>query len=338
MLIVMRKDATGAQVDGVLEVVSKLGFKGHAMPGAQRVAIGITGNKGPISADHFRYLDGVTDAIPVSKPFKLVSREVKQEDTVIQVGGVTIGGGTFAVMAGPCAVESREQLLEVARAVKEAGASILRGGAYKPRTSPYSFQGLRDKGLEYLAEARAETGLPVVTEVKDVETLPMVAAYADILQIGARNMQNFSLLEAVGQVPKPVLLKRGLSSTVEEWLMAAEYLASGGNYQIILCERGIRTFETVTRNTLDLGILPVLRELTHLPVIVDPSHATGRWAAVTPLARASVAVGADGLMVEVHPDPARALSDGPQSLKPSKFKTLMQGVRSVAGAVGMRLA
>ncbi len=338
MLIVMHKDATPAQVDAVLDRIAGLGFKGHAMPGAQRVAIGITGNKGPVDPDAFRYLDGVVDAIPVSRPFKLVSREAKGEDTVLHVRGATIGGGHFAVMAGPCAVESREQLMEVAHAVKDAGASVLRGGAYKPRTSPYAFQGLRDQGLRFLAEARDATGLPVVTEVKDVETLPMVAEYADILQIGARNMQNFSLLEAVGQVHKPVLLKRGLSSTVEEWLMAAEYLASNGNFEVILCERGIRTFETLSRNTLDLGILPFLREMTHLPVIVDPSHATGRWSAVPPLARAAVAVGADGLMVEVHPDPARALSDGPQSLKPNKFKLMMEGVRAVAAAVGVTIS
>jgi len=338
MLIVMHKAATPTQVEAVLDRITTLGFKGHAMPGAQRVAIGITGNRGPIDPDEFRYLDGVVEAIAVSRPFKLVSREAKAEDTVLHIRGATIGGGNFAVMAGPCAVESREQLLEVAVAVRDAGASVLRGGAYKPRTSPYSFQGLRDLGLRYLAEARDATGLPVVTEVKDVETLPMVAEYADILQIGARNMQNFSLLEAIGQLRKPVLLKRGLSSTVEEWLMAAEYLASNGNFEVILCERGIRTFETLSRNTLDLGILPFIRELTHLPVIVDPSHATGRWSAVPPLARAAVAVGADGLMVEVHPDPAHALSDGPQSLKPSKFKTMMEGVRAVATAVGVTVS
>jgi 3-deoxy-7-phosphoheptulonate synthase len=338
MLIVMHRDATPAQVDAILERISSLGLQGHAMAGAQRVAIGITGNRGPVDPDAFRYLDGVVDVIAVSRPFKLVSREARREDTVLHVLGATIGGGHFAVMAGPCAVESREQILEVAHAVKDGGASILRGGAYKPRTSPYAFQGLRDQGLRFLAEAREATGLPVVTEVKDVETLPMVAEYADILQIGARNMQNFSLLEAVGQVHKPVLLKRGLSSTVEEWLMAAEYLVSNGNHDVILCERGIRTFETVSRNTLDLGIIPFLRELTHLPCIVDPSHATGRWSAVPPLARAVVAVGADGLMVEVHPDPARALSDGPQSLKPSKFKEMMVGVRAVAKAVGVTVS
>lgn len=338
MLIVMHKDATPAQVEAVLERITALGLAGHPMPGAQRVAIGITGNGGPIDPDEFRYLDGVVDAIAVSKPFRLVSREAKTEDTVLRIRQATIGGGHFAVMAGPCAVESREQLLEIAHAVKEAGASVLRGGAYKPRTSPYAFQGLRDLGLRYLAEARDATGLAVVTEVKDVETLPMVAEYADILQIGARNMQNFSLLEAAGQAGKPVLLKRGLSSTVEEWLMAAEYLASNGNFDVILCERGIRTFETVSRNTLDLGVIPFLRELTHLPVIVDPSHATGKWSAVPPLARAAVAVGADGLMVEVHPDPARALSDGPQSLKPSKFKAMMEGVRAVATAVGVTVS
>jgi 3-deoxy-7-phosphoheptulonate synthase len=270
----------------------------------------------------------------VSKPYKLVSREVKPDDTVLEISGVRIGGGALTVMAGPCSVESREQTLSTARHVRAHGATILRGGAFKPRTSPYDFQGLREEGLRLLAEAKSETGMPFVTEVKDTETLPIVAEYADILQIGARNMQNFSLLEAVGALGKPVMLKRGMSSSVKEWLMAAEYIVARGNYQVILCERGIRTFETLTRNTLDLGIVPLLRQITHLPVIVDPSHGTGVASAVAPLARAAVATGVDGVMVEVHPDPSKALSDGPQALTFDMFAALMQDLRRVAAAVG----
>ncbi len=337
MLVVMKRDATATDVEGVIRKIESLGFKAHPMPGAQRTAVCITGNPGAVEPAHFEFLPGVQDVIRVSKPYKLVSRELKPDDTIIDVRGVPIGGGSFAVMAGPCAVESRDQLLAAATAVAKAGAAVLRGGAFKPRTSPYAFQGLREEGLRLLDEARRETGLPIVTEAKDVETLSAVADCADIVQIGARNMQNFSLLEAAGQQPKPVLLKRGLSSTVDEWLMAAEYVMSRGNYKVILCERGIRTFETLTRNTLDLGILPVLRKLTHLPVIVDPSHGTGIRHAVTPLSRAAVAVGADGLMVEVHPDPPSALSDGPQSLTPNDFMDLMRDVRAVAAAVGLRV-
>ncbi len=337
MLIVMQQNATEAQVARVMERIEALGFQGHAIPGAQRVAIGITGNKGPVDRAHFEMLEGVRDCISVSQPYKLVSREMKPDATVIRVRGVPIGGGGFTVMAGPCAVESREQILSTAHAVKGAGAAILRGGAFKPRTSPYDFQGLRQDGLTLLEEARAQTGLPVITEVKDVETLDAVAASADILQVGARNMQNFSLLEAVGNQRKPVMLKRGLSATVKEWLMAAEYIAARGNHQIMLCERGVRTFETTTRNTLDLGILPSLRDMTHLPIVVDPSHGTGRAASVPALARAAIAVGADALMVEVHPDPAKALSDGPQSLTFAEFEETMRGVRAIADALGRTL-
>jgi 3-deoxy-7-phosphoheptulonate synthase len=338
VLVVMQSGATPSDIDGVVEKIESLGFQAHPMPGAQRTAVCVTGNPGAVDPQHFEFLPGVQEVIRVSKPYKLVSRELKPDDTVIDVRGAKVGGGSFAVMAGPCAVESRDQLLTAATAVAKAGAAILRGGAFKPRTSPYAFQGLREKGLELLDEARRETGLPIVTEAKDVETLPAVAEISDIVQIGARNMQNFSLLEAAGRQPKPVLLKRGLSSTVDEWLMAAEYVMSRGNYRVILCERGIRTFETLTRNTRDLGILPVLRKLTHLPVIVDPSHGTGIRHAVTPLSRAAVAVGADGLMVEVHPDPPSALSDGPQSITPNDFDGLMREVRAVAAAVGLRLA
>ncbi len=334
MLVVMKPHATETEVEAVVEKIRALGLTPHPIPGEQRVAIGITGNKGGLEPALFDVLPGVAEAIRVSQPFKLVSREVKEEDTVIDVGGVPLGGNTLAIMAGPCSVESKEQLLETAHAVKAAGARFLRGGAYKPRTSPYEFQGLAEEGLKLLALAREQTGLKVVTEVVDVETLPMVSDYADVLQIGARNMQNFSLLKQLGDIRKPVLLKRGASATIREWLMAAEYIVSRGNYQVALCERGIRTFETMTRNTLDLNAVPVLKSLTHLPVIVDPSHGIGLRAHVAAMARAGVAAGADGLIVEVHPRPEKALSDGQQSLTPREFEDLMRQVRVIAGAVG----
>jgi 3-deoxy-7-phosphoheptulonate synthase len=334
MLVVMKPHATAEQVEAVVTRIRELGLTPHPIPGAQRVAIGITGNKGGLEPDQFSTLPGVADAIRVSQPFKLVSREVKEEDTVIDVGGVPLGGPTLAVIAGPCSVESREQLLEAAHAVKRAGARFLRGGAFKPRTSPYEFQGLAEEGLKLLALAREETGLKIVTEVMDVETLPMVADYADVLQIGARNMQNFSLLKQLGTAKRPVVLKRGPSATIKEWLMAAEYIVSRGNYQVALCERGIRTFENMTRNTLDLNAVPVLKALTHLPVIVDPSHGIGLRAHVAAMARAGVAAGADGLIVEVHPHPEKALSDGAQSLTPPEFEELMRQVRGIAGAIG----
>jgi 3-deoxy-7-phosphoheptulonate synthase len=337
MLILMKPDATEAQVTAVCDRVRALGFVPHQIPGKTRVAIGITGNQGAIEPDLFTLLPGIADAVAVSRPWKLVSREVKPDDTVITLPGAQVGGGTFVVMAGPCAVESREQLLETARAVRASGATILRGGAYKPRTSPYSFQGMKQEGLKVLAEARAVTGMPVITEIVDTRDLDVVVEHADLLQVGARNMQNFALLEAVGTTRKPVMLKRGLSATIQELLMAAEYILSKGNYQVILCERGIRTFETMTRNTLDLGSIPLLRRLTHLPIIVDPSHGTGDYRSVPALARAAVAVGADGLMIEVHPDPARALSDGPQSLTPANFAKLMDSVRAIAAVVGLRM-
>ncbi len=334
MLVVMKQHATEAEIEAVVEKIRSLGLTPHAIPGAQRVAIGITGNKGALDPALFETLPGVADAIRVSQPFKLVSREVKEEDTVIDVGGVLLGGRSVAVIAGPCAVESREQILEAAEAVKKAGATFLRGGAYKPRTSPYEFQGLGEEGLKLLALARERTGLKVVTEVMDAELLPLVADYADVLQIGARNMQNFSLLRKLGEVDRPILLKRGPSATLREWLMAAEYIVSQGNYRVALCERGIRTFETMTRNTLDLNAVPVLKALTHLPVIVDPSHGIGLRAHVPAMARAAIAAGADGLIVEVHPRPEKALSDGQQSLTPAEFGQLMQQVRVIAGAVG----
>jgi len=334
MLVVMQPHATPEDVDRVVERIRALGLTPHPIPGAQRVAIGITGNKGGLEPDLFTTLPGVADAIRVSQPFKLVSREVKEEDTVIDVGGVPLGGRELAVMAGPCSVESREQLLEVAHSVKEAGARFLRGGAFKPRTSPYEFQGLAEEGLELLALAREQTGLKVVTEVMDAETLPLVADYADVLQVGARNMQNYSLLKQLGTIRRPVLLKRGPSATIKEWLMAAEYLVSRGNYQVALCERGIRTFETMTRNTLDLNAVPILKALTHLPVVVDPSHGIGLRRHVAAMARAGVAAGADGVIVEVHPHPEAALSDGAQSLTPPEFGELMRQLRVIASAVG----
>lgn len=334
MLIVMSSSATTEQIAAVRDRIRDLGFTPNEIPGAVRVAIGVTGNKSALDPALFNRLAGVQEAVAVSKPYKLVSREVKPDDTVIELKGTAIGGGSLTVMAGPCSVESEEQTLTTAHHVRKHGATILRGGAFKPRTSPYDFQGLREEGLRLLARAREETGMPVITEVKDTETLELVAKYADILQIGARNMQNFSLLEAVGKLGKPVMLKRGLSSTVKEWLMAAEYIVARGNYQVILCERGIRTFETMTRNTLDLGIVPLLRQITHLPVVVDPSHGTGVATAVTPMTRAAVAAGVDGVMVEVHPDPAKALSDGPQALTFDMFEQLMQQVERVRQAVG----
>jgi 3-deoxy-7-phosphoheptulonate synthase len=338
MVITMHKAATAEQIHAVTERVRELGYTPHEMPGAQRTAICITGNKGPLDPSLFTRFDGVIDAVPVSQPYKLVSRELKPESTVVDVRGVKIGGGSFCVMAGPCSVENIEQLMTTAQHVKKNGAQMLRGGAFKPRTSPYDFQGLKENGLKMLAEARDATQLPVITEVKDVETLPVVAEYADVLQIGARNMQNFSLLERVGELGKPVMLKRGISSTVKEWLMAAEYIVSRGNRNVILCERGIRTFETMTRNTLDLGVLPLLRAITHLPIVVDPSHGTGVAKAVTPLARAAAATGVDGIMVEVHPDPTKALSDGPQALTFPMFEAMMRDVVRIVDVMGQTMA
>src|SRR5512140_2129096 len=334
MLVVMKPHATEAEIQAVVGKIRTLGFTPHPIPGAQRVAIGVTGNKGVIDTAQFETMPGVADAIRVSQPFKLVSREVKEEDTVIDIGGVKLGGPEIVVMAGPCSVESREQILEAAHAVKAAGARFLRGGAFKPRTSPYEFQGLAEEGLKLLALAREQTGLKVVTEVMDVEHLPMVADYADVLQIGARNMQNYSLLKQLGAVKRPILLKRGPSATLKEWLMAAEYVVYSGNYQVALCERGIRTFETMTRNTLDLNAVPVLKALTHLPVIVDPSHGIGLRAHVPAMARAGIAAGADGIIVEVHPCPEQALSDGAQSLRPAEFEPLMAQVRLIGQALG----
>jgi 3-deoxy-7-phosphoheptulonate synthase len=334
MLVVMKPHASQAEIEAVTAKIRGLGLTPHAIPGAQRVAIGITGNKGALEAELFVTLPGVVDAIRVSQPFKLVSREVKEEDTVLDVGGVKLGGRAVAVIAGPCSVESKEQVLEAAHAVKRSGATFLRGGAFKPRTSPYEFQGLGEEGLKLLALAREATGLKVVTEVMDPDDLAMIAEYADVLQVGARNMQNFSLLRKVGALKKPILLKRGPSATIKEFLMAAEYILAGGNYQVALCERGIRTFETMTRNTLDLNAVPVLKSLTHLPVVVDPSHGIGLRKHVPAMARAGIAAGADGLIVEVHPCPEKALSDGHQSLAIPEFAALMEQVKVIAGAIG----
>lgn len=338
MLIVMKPQASEDEVRRVCQKIEAMGYRAHPMPGAQRTAIGITGNKGPLEPEEFDSLPGVAEAIAVSKPYKLVSREVKNEDSQISVGpadaGVTFGGRELAIIAGPCAVESREQAFAAAERVRRAGARLFRGGAFKPRTSPYSFQGLGEEGLKILAEVRREFGLLIVTETIDPENCDLVEEYADVLQVGARNMQNFSLLKRVGRSKRPVLLKRGLSATLEEFLMAAEYVLSEGNYNVILCERGVRTFADHTRNTLDLSVIPAVKRLSHLPIIVDPSHGTGRRDKVIPLARAAVAVGADGLIVEVHPEPERALSDGYQSLYPEQFEALMEQVTAIAGVLG----
>ena len=334
MLIVMDSTASPEDVRRVVETVESLGLQAHAIPGAQRTAIGITGNRGAIQPGSFENLPGVAEVIPVSAPYKLVSREAKRENTVVSVGGVPVGGERVVVIGGPCAVESEEQAIEVGRAVREAGATLYRGGAFKPRTSPYSFQGLGKEGLKILTKVREETGLPIVTEVLDTETVELVAEHADCLQVGARNMQNFSLLKKLGKTRKPVLLKRGMSATIEEFLLSAEYLLSEGNYQVILCERGVRTFADHTRNTLDLSVVPYVQRISHLPILVDPSHGTGKRQKVIPLSRAAIAVGADGLIVEVHPHPELALSDGPQALPPDMFAELMNQVRRLAPVVG----
>lgn len=329
MLIVMKPDATEAQVEEVLNVIRGLGFKPHPMPGATRTAIGVTGNPGAIDPAHFDMLAGVAEAIRVSKPYKLVGRDLKHEDTIVRVGDVEIGGPEPAIIAGPCAVESYEQTMAIAEIVASCGVKLFRGGAFKPRTSPYSFQGLGEEGLKILAEARDRFGLSIVTEVLDTETADLVEEYADIVQVGARNMQNFSLLRRVGQARKPVMLKRGMSATLDELLLAAEYIMAEGNYNVILCERGVRTFADHTRNTLDLSIVPAVQNRSHLPIIVDPSHGTGKRHKVIPLARAAIAAGADGIMVEVHNHPEQALSDGPQALLPEMFKQLVAEVRAI---------
>lgn len=331
MLVVMNNNATEEQVQAVVSKIEKMGYRGVPMPGAQRTAICIVGNEGPVEDAHLLALDGVKETIRVTKPYKLVSRETMPQPTVITIGKVTIGGGDPVIMAGPCAVESEEQAIKIAHIVKKFGAQIYRGGAFKPRTSPYSFQGLGEDGLKILAKVREETGLLIVTEATDHTNIDLVEKYADIIQIGARNMQNYSLLRRAGQMTKSVLLKRGFAATIEELLMSAEYIMSEGNSQIILCERGIRTFSDNTRNTLDLSAIPSIKEASHLPIVVDPSHAAGRRDYVIPLAKGAIAVGADGILVEVHHDPLHSLSDGMQSLYPEQFKDLMTEIKYLSG-------
>jgi 3-deoxy-7-phosphoheptulonate synthase len=338
MLIVMTTAATAQEVEQVIGRIAALGLKAHPIPGAQRVAIGITGNQGAVEPAVFENLPGVLEVIPVSHPYKLVSREAKPESTVVMVGGVPVGGDNFAVFAGPCSVESPEQTLTIARAVRRAGAQILRGGAFKPRTSPYAFQGLGEPGLAILRDVGREVGMPVVTEALDERSLELVTRYADMIQIGARNMQNFSLLRLAGQARKPVLLKRGMAATVEELLMAAEYILAEGNYQVVLCERGIRTFADHTRNTLDLAAVVAVQRLSHLPIIADPSHGTGKRHKVVPLARAAAAVGCDGLMIEVHHDPSQALSDAAQAVLPGELAQLLQQLPALLPLTGRHLS
>ncbi|HKS27349.1 MAG TPA: 3-deoxy-7-phosphoheptulonate synthase [Pyrinomonadaceae bacterium] len=325
----MKVDATDAQVEGVVRVVEELGFRAHAMPGATRTAIGITGNQGAVDVSRFENLPGVAEAIRVSKPYKLITLDLKPEKTIVRVGDATIGGDELAIMAGPCAIESRAQAFSVAEAVRRSGARFFRGGAFKPRTSPYAFQGLGEEGLKILAEVREVYGLKIVTEALDDAGVELVERYADMIQIGARSMQNFTLLKRAGRSKLPVLLKRGLSATLDEWLLAAEYIMSEGNYNVVLCERGIRTFAQHARNTLDLSAVPAVRRISHLPVVVDPSHGTGKNYMVTPLARAGVAVGADGLIIEVHDQPERALSDGAQALTLEQYEQLVNEVRAI---------
>lgn len=337
MIVIMEHGASQAQVSNVTARIEQMGCQAHLSEGEERVIIGVIGNGRPIIKEQVARMSGVERVVPVLRPFKLASREFHPQDTVFPINGVSIGGDQVIVMGGPCAVENEDQLLAAAEAVKAAGAHVLRGGAFKPRTSPYSFQGLGEAGLKMLAKAREVTGLPIITEVMAPEQVPLVTTYADILQIGARSMQNYALLHAVGESQRPVMLKRGMMSTIEELLMSAEYILSHGNNRVMLCERGIRTFETYTRNTLDISAIPLLKQLSHLPVVADPSHGTGKWELVSPVARAAVAAGADGLIVEVHPHPEEALSDGAQSLRPDRFADLMTSVKSIATAIGRRV-
>lgn len=337
MIIVLRPDASKKQIDHLVDKIKKLGLKPWISKGVERSIIGIIGEEDIIRIQPLEVFPGVEKVLQILKPYKLASRDFKKEDTIVDVGGIKVGAKRIIVMAGPCSVESEKLLIDIAKKVKKAGATVLRGGAFKPRTSPYAFQGLGEKGLKFLAEARKETGLKIVTELMDIRDLDLISKYTDIIQIGARNMQNFNLLKEVGKTRKPVLLKRGMANTIKELLMSAEYILSEGNFNVILCERGIRTFEDATRFTLDVAAVPVIKNLSHLPVIVDPSHATGKWGLVAPCAKAGIAAGADGLIVEVHPNPEEALSDGEQSLLPSNFEKLMKGVKAVAEAVGRQL-
>ena len=339
MLVVMENHATADQIDRVVRVIEEMGYQARPMPGAQRTTVGLVGNDGRVDGSRIEALPGVAEVIHVSKPYKQVSREWKQENTLVRIApGVVFGGEEIQIIAGPCSVESEEQILTAARLVRDAGATALRGGAFKPRSSPYSFQGMGKRGLELLALARRETGLPIVTEALDEEGLHQVAEVADCVQIGARNMQNYSLLRAAGRSGKPVLLKRGMAATITDLLMSAEYILAEGNEQVILCERGIRSFDTMTRNLFDLTAIPLVQKLSHLPMIADPSHGTGLRDKVTPMGRAAIAAGADGIIVEVHPNPDRALSDGAQSLYPEQFASLVDEIRAIANAIGRRVA
>lgn len=338
MMILMRTDATELQTQEVVSRVELTGLRAHVVKGEERTVIGVVGEGRKVTLDTFTFLPGVDRVLPISRPYKLASREFCPTDTRFSLDGYEVGGDSIFIIAGPCSVESRSQFLETAHAVREAGAQALRGGIFKPRTSPYAFQGLGEAGLELLAEARQQTGLPIISEAMSAAQIILLSEYADVIQIGARNMQNFTLLHAAGESQRPILLKRGMSATVEELLMAAEFILSHGNRRIMLCERGIRTFETTTRNTTDINAIPVLKSMTHLPVIIDPSHSTGHWEFVTAVARAGIAAGADGLIVEVHPEPGKALSDGAQSLKPEVFAEMVRQVKLVAQAVGRKMA
>ena len=338
MLVVMKHNARPEDVEAVVETIRDMGYEARPIPGGQRTAVGLIGNDGRVDSSRLEGLEGVLEVIPVSQPYKQVSREWREADTVVELAnGTRIGGEEVVVMAGPCAVESEAQIMDIAHQLRALGATVLRGGAFKPRTSPYSFQGLGVKGLELLAKAREATGMMIVTEALDPEGASAVAEYADIIQIGTRNMQNYALLRRAGRLGKPVLLKRGMSATIDELLLAAEYVLAEGNDEVVLCERGVRSFDTHTRNLLDLTAIPVVKGLSHLPIIADPSHGTGIRAKVTPMARAAIAAGADGIIVEVHPDPPRALSDGAQSLYPAQFAELMVQIRTIAEAIGRRL-
>jgi 3-deoxy-7-phosphoheptulonate synthase len=337
MIVILRPGHTQEEFEKITKKIEDLGLIPHISKGKERTVIGVVGEDAIAHREQLELLPGVEKIIPILKPYKLVSREFKDTNTIVEVDGVKIGSNEIQVIAGPCSVEGREMLFTVARQVKEAGARLLRGGAFKPRTSPYAFQGLGEEALVYLAEAKKETGLPIVTELMDPRDAELVYKYADVIQIGARNMQNFRLLKEVGGMDKPVLLKRGMSATIIEFLMSAEYIVSQGNRKVIFCERGIRTFETETRNTLDLSVVPVIKRLSHLPVIVDPSHAVGRWDLIDSMSKAAIAAGADGLMIEVHPSPENALSDGPQSLRPDRFFRLMEDIKAVAKAVGRKI-
>jgi len=336
MLVVLEKGTTEERIQAIVQIIEKRGYTARPIPGGDRVSIGILHNKGSVDAAHFLGLDNVKEVIPVTKPYKLVSREFQRENTQVKIGDAVFGDGTMPVIAGPCAVESLDQVLSIARSVKEAGAKLFRGGAFKPRTSPYSFQGLGEEGLKFLAKVREETGLPVVTEVMDVENFDLVEAYVDVIQIGTRNMQNFSLLRRAGRSKKPVILKRGMSAMLQEWLMAAEYIMEEGNPNVILCERGVRTFVRHSRNTLDLSVVPAAKKESHLPIIVDPSHAAGVRDQVIPLALASAALGADGQMIEVHNKPEEALSDGAQSLYPEQFAMVMKKMNAIRAIIGTK--